>query len=150
MIKQALEQDAGILNQIISKEFPYRKFSKENIAERIKNPEILVLKKIFNKEIAGFIDVEIKERTGFINAVSVKNTFRKKGFGKELINYALEVLRHNNIFEAKLFVKKENSLAKKLYTSLGFIFWEPHSKKIDDSIVEVWGKELLEDVNYLN
>jgi len=150
LITLAEKADTKELNEIISKEFPYKKLSKENIAQRIKNPSTIILKKTFRKRIAGFIDVEVKETTGFINAISVKETYRRKGFGKELINYALEVLKQNNILEAKLLVKKENLMAKKFYTSIGFTFQIMHNKKIEESIIEVWRKELFEETNYLN
>ncbi len=151
MITKAGEKDAEKIMRIISSEFPYKKFSGQTIAERLKNPGIIILKKIFNKQLAGFIDVEIKEDGGLINAVSVMQGYRRKGFGRELIEHALGMLRQNNVGTARLLVKRENEKAKRLYASLGFTLTGIHEKKIENSIIEIWSKELfVEDTGYLN
>lgn len=151
MIEKAKEKDIEKINEIIENDYPYKNFSNETLTDRFQKPEVIILKKTYNKEIAGFVDFEVKENFGLINAVSVKKSFRRKGFGKELLEKALDVLKQNNIFEAKLLVKKENSHAKKLYESIGFSFIKMHNKKIENSEVELWGIELLmDDLGYLN
>ena len=151
MIEQAKEKDIEKLNEIIEKDYPYKNFSGETLTDRIQKPGVVILKKTYNKELAGFVDFEIKENFGLINAVSVKKSYRRMGFGKELLEKALDVLKQNNIFKAKLLVKQENTRAKKLYESTGFTFIKMHNKKIQNSLVEVWGIELLvEDMGYLN
>lgn len=151
MIEQAKETDIEKLNEIIEKDYPYKNFSNETLSDRIRKPGVVILKKTYNNELAGFVDFEVKENFGLINAVSVKKSYRRKGFGKELLEKALDVLKQNNIFEAKLLVKQENARAKKLYSDLGFSFIKMHNKKIENSPVEVWGIELLvDDMGYLN
>lgn len=151
MIEQAKEKDIEKLNEIIENDYPYKNFSNETLSDRIRKPGVIILKKTYNKELAGFVDFEVKENFGLINAVSVKKSYRRKGFGKELLEKALDVLKQNNIFEAKLLVKQENAQAKKLYESIGFTFIKIHDKKIQNSLVEVWGIELLiDDMGYLN
>lgn len=151
MIEKADKKDVEEINKIISKEFSYKNVTQQTLHQRLEMPGVIILKKMFRKKIAGFIDFEVKENTGFINAVSVKTVFRKKGFGKELINFALDVLKQNNVMQAKLLVKQDNVAAKKLYNSAGFLFQKYHEKKIDNSLVEIWEKNLFEDeMEYLN
>ena len=151
MIEQAKKNDIEKITEIIEKDFPYKNFSNETLTDRIQKPEVVILKKTYNKELAGFVDFEVRENFGLINAVSMKRSYRRKGFGKELLEKALDVLKQNNIFKAKLLVKQENSRAKKLYGSIGFTFIKMHDKKIESSLVEVWEKELLvDDMSYLN
>tara|TARA_Y100000310_G_C20700355_1_gene829151 strand:+ start:6340 stop:6795 length:456 start_codon:yes stop_codon:yes gene_type:complete len=151
LITLAGKNDAKELNKIISKEFPYKGFTPEKLDNRIVSPKIIIFKKTVGKRFAGFIEIEFQEGIGLINALSVKKSFRKKGFGKELLEHAMLFLKNNQIEQARLLVKKENETAKKLYQITGFIFKGIHDKKIEDSTVEIWEKNLQEeDIEYLN
>ncbi|MCR4335403.1 MAG: GNAT family N-acetyltransferase [archaeon] len=151
MIKLAGKADTKELNEIISKEFPYKAFSPEKLDNRMVNPGIVIFKKTVGKKFAGFIEIEFKEGIGLINALSVKKGFRRKGYGKELLEHAILFLKNNQVEQARLLVKKENETAKKLYQTTGFIFRGIHGKKIEDSTVEIWERNLQEeDIDYLN
>src|SRR3989338_10675941 len=141
-IKKAQEKDVAALDNIINREFAYKNLSKEKIAERIKRPEITVFKKTVGREMAGFVEIEIFQEMAMINALSVKEPYRRKGFGRELLMHAVEFLKESGVKTARLFVKKENEKAKKLYTSCGFEFTEMHDHKIGGHVAEVWEKPL--------
>src|SRR3989344_9662438 len=114
-IKKAEPRDAAELDFIISREFSYKRLSRDKIAERMKRPEIAVFKKLEGSEMAGFVEIESAGEIGLVNAISVKGKFRKKGFGKELLNHAAGELRKAGASVARLLVKKDNIAAKKLY-----------------------------------
>ena len=141
MITKATAEDATALEKIITPEFSYRKFTAKQIEEQINTPNIFVFKKIQEKKIIGFIEIEIKEQ-GFITAIAVKKKYRKKGIGKELLEYASYFLEKKRVEKIILLVKKENTVAKKLYKLIGFKFTKLHNKKIENSIIEVWEKTL--------
>ncbi len=152
-IKKAQEKDAANLEGIIGREFAYKKLDKEKIIERMKRPEITVFKKVMGSEFAGFVEIEMWQDVGMINAISVKEQYRRKGFGRELLEYAIEFIRENSGSTARLLVKKGNERAKKLYSSCGFEFLEMHDKKIGGVVAEVWKKQLVapdEQTGYLN
>ena len=150
-IKRADEKDAAQLDIIIRKEFAYKKLSKEKIIERMGRPEITVFKKTIGNKLAGFVEVELLDEIGMVNALSVKESFRRRGFGRELLEYALGYLEESEMKTARLLVKMENSRAKKLYSSCGFEFARMHDKKLGGKTTEVWEKQLLsEHGDYLN
>ena len=150
-IKKAEAKDAKELDRLISAEFPYKQLSREKIEERMKRPEIVVFKKIAGKEMAGFVEIEIMEQAAMINAISVKSKFRKRGFGKELLEHSVGTLMESGVETARLLVKAENGMAKKLYKKCGFEFMGLHARKIEGSDVEVWEKRLAGDESgYLN
>ena|SRR3989344_3441960 len=153
-IRKAVEKDAKQLDGIIGKEFAYKKLDEEKIAERMRRPEITVFKKMAGGELAGFIEIEIFQDIAMINAISVKEGHRRKGFGKQLLGHALGFLAENGVRTARLLVKNHNEKAKKLYSSFGFAFTEMHDRKIDGHAAEVWEKELAQQAaresEYLN
>ena len=141
MITNATTEDAVEIKKIIAPEFAYRNFTSKQIEQRINTPNIFVFKKIEEKKIIGFIEIELKTQ-GFITAIAVKKKYRNKGIGKELLEYAISFLEKKGFEKAILLVKKENTVAKKLYRIIGFEFTKLHNKKIENSIIEVWEKEL--------
>ncbi len=150
-IVKADEKDIAEIGKIVSREFAYKGLTAEKIAERMGKPYIAIFKKTLNGSFAGFVEIEINEHFGMINAVSVLEKYRKKGIGKELLNYAVEFLKEKGIPKAKLLVKQDNTEAKKLYASLGFEMTGIHSKKIDNCVAEVWKKKIFpQQENYLN
>ena len=57
---------------------------------------------------------------GEVLGIAIKKEFRRKGYAKQLMNFALKFLDEQNCFAAKLLVRKSNMAAIKLYIALGF------------------------------
>lgn len=144
MIAKAEEKDAPELDRLITREFAYKGLSKDKILERMKRPDIIIFKKSISGRVVGFVEIEFKEKAGMINAISVHEEHRKKGFGMELLEHAVEFMRTSGAEKAVLLVKRENEKAKKLYSKMGFKFAKFYKKVIDDSVVEVWEKHFVE------
>lgn len=151
-IEKATEKDIAVLERLISSEFAYTKFTHQTLLQRIQNPYIVIFKKTNNGKIVGFIEIQLSGNNhGLINAISVDRSQRRKGHGMELLLHALDFMKQQNVVFARLLVKKDNEIAKKIYKNAGFEFKANHAKKIDNSIVEIWQKTLVDTVEqYLN
>ncbi|HLC79756.1 MAG TPA: GNAT family N-acetyltransferase [archaeon] len=150
MIEKAHYKDATEIAKIIAKEFPYKNYTEKGLLERLNSGKVAIFKKTIGNSIAGFVEVEMKGNFGMINAISVKEKYRKKGFGKELLSHAIFFLKASGVPFARLLVKEQNKNAKNLYVLHGFSLSKIHDRKIEGSIVEVWEKNLQEEEEYLN
>lgn len=59
---------------------------------------------------------------GYITLVVVRDDIRGKGMGRRLINSCIDEMKINGMNKCKLEVHRENSIAIRLYTSMGFEF----------------------------
>lgn len=76
---------------------------------------------IDNGKKVGFVDISILNKEGHINNIYVRDSFRKKGYGTELLKQAISNLKNKNINTIKLMTKKyESGVNGKLLKKLGF------------------------------
>ncbi len=81
---------------------------------------------IFDKKVVGFISIlyykSIFHRVGtaLINELIIEKSYRGKGFGKELIEYAIQRAITKNMDEIEVGVMKENFSAIEFYKKNGF------------------------------
>ena len=71
-------------------------------------------------EIIGKIRIDLTENTGFIYGFGVLPDFRGKGYGREILSTALNILKQKGIEDVFLEVATENKNALGLYESCGF------------------------------
>lgn len=72
---------------------------------------------VFNKNDE---DYTIPSKRIYISRIIVKKEFRGKGYGKKLMNYAIEYAKSKGYKEISLGVNLDNYIAFKLYVNLGF------------------------------
>lgn len=72
---------------------------------------------VFNKNDE---DYTIPGKRIYISRIIVKKDFRGKGYGKKLMNYAIEYAKNKGYKEISLGVNLDNYIAFKLYVDLGF------------------------------
>ena len=72
---------------------------------------------VFNKNDE---DYTIPGKRIYISRIIVKKDFRGKGYGKKLMNYAIDYAKNNGYKEISLGVNLDNYIAFKLYVDLGF------------------------------
>ena len=72
---------------------------------------------VFNKNDE---DYTIPGKRIYISRIIVKKDFRGKGYGKKLMNYAIDYAKNNEYKEISLGVNLDNYIAFKLYVDLGF------------------------------
>ncbi|MDD4608440.1 MAG: GNAT family N-acetyltransferase [Bacilli bacterium] len=73
-----------------------------------------------NDVICGYIYLIVEDYTSKIDALYVEESFRGKGIGTKLIEWALNYINDNNIQSITINVMTENQNAKKLYQKYGF------------------------------
>lgn len=96
-------------------------YSKEELLERKDNIFIL-----FNdEEIIGSVEID-----NIIDHLFVNKKYQNKGYGKEILKFAINKLQTENILDIRLFVLKINKKAIDLYLKNNF--------KIINTIVEEW------------
>ncbi|HEY8891081.1 MAG TPA: GNAT family N-acetyltransferase [Clostridium sp.] len=71
-------------------------------------------------EIIGKIHISITDNEGFIYGFGVLPKFRSKGYGREILNSALDLLNKKNVDNIYLEVATENKTALGLYEDCGF------------------------------
>ena len=72
---------------------------------------------VFNKNDE---DYTIPGKRIYISRIIVKKDFRGKGYGKKLMNYAIDYAKSKGYKEISLGVNLDNYIAFKLYVDLGF------------------------------
>lgn len=139
-IKKVVFSDVDEIIEIIDEAFPYITFTKEKVIKKLSSPNFLLLKSVRGNIFTGFLEVEfINTSKARLNAVYVNDAFRCQGFATKLINEAIHEVKRKKVNYFFLLVKENNLVAKKLYEKVGFVFEKFHDKKLDGSVVEVWG-----------
>lgn len=90
----------------------------------IKNPENILLAEQIDNYIIGYVylkPISEAHRTGYlIDGLYVEKKFRGQGYGKELLQEALEILKTKDLDYLEIKVMAHNTIARKLYQSIGF------------------------------
>jgi ribosomal protein S18 acetylase RimI-like enzyme len=133
---------------------PYRKFypkeafhatviSKDEIIERIKNPEISVLVALLNEKIVGTASIYSKNQNCLhIATMAVNPNFQKKGIGYQILEFISDIARKNNVLKLSLETSRPLKRAIAFYKKYGFV---KTGKKRDYFGIEVF--ELIKEVN---
>ena len=117
------EKCNNIWNMEKNKELKDRFYSELQNKNRItfvytKNEEYIAeVSIVFNKNDE---DYTIPGKRIYISRIIVKKDFRGKGYGKKLMNYAIEYAKSKEYKEISLGVNLDNYIAFKLYVDLGF------------------------------
>jgi len=139
--------DAGEIEEMIRKEFPYFSPSREEIKERISSNKFVTFKINKGVKLAGFIEIEkLDEGEVRINGLTIKKEFRHKHAAKRLLEYSIGFLREQGTERVRLLVKQSNKTAKALYSQFGFEFIGLYHKKLDNDVVEEMGLSLIEEM----
>lgn len=73
-------------------------------------------------QVTGFINYFLfTDNTGYIELIVIAKTRRNRGYGRRLMNYALDELKKMGATIIELHTGQKNLVAQSLYKSLGFI-----------------------------
>lgn len=133
-IIQAEKKDFNEINKLIEDEFPYTKKTLEKINKRIKKGSIIFAVKE-KHNLLGFIEFKFKDFTANLLGMAVKKEFRGNKIGKNLLDFFVELCRKKEIKEIMLIVKKNNSIARRLYEKNGFVETRELKNKIESSAI---------------
>ncbi|MCM1468544.1 MAG: GNAT family N-acetyltransferase, partial [Alistipes sp.] len=73
-----------------------------------------------NDEIVGVILSGHDGRRGYIHHTTVKEEYRKRGIGKELVAHAMKALEKEGIHKAALVAFEKNALGNAFWEHMGF------------------------------
>ena len=135
MIKRITEEQGAnacdrLLSLLIADEKQYNPYIsgpfvvKDYFKNVIKNPENILLAEQIDNDIIGYVylkPISEAHRTGYlIDGLYVEKRFRGLGYGKELLQEALEILKTKDLDYLEIKVMAHNTIARKLYQSFGF------------------------------
>ena len=82
----------------------------------------MVVNRKYNEEYekAAWKHAVKPEKVMVIHMLGVHSDFSRRGFGKEMVRYAIDLARQTGMMEVRLDVLKGNLPAERLYESLGF------------------------------
>ncbi|MDD5148740.1 MAG: GNAT family N-acetyltransferase [Candidatus ainarchaeum sp.] len=131
------EKDIKEILPIILREFAYTKMNEKKVLRRIHGKNFRIFKAVEAGKIIGFIELEKLDFDSVrINGLSIVPEKRRNGFGKQLIDFAVEFLKKKNIRRIFLLVRQSNTEAKKLYSEAGFKIVGTEPEKFEGETVE--------------
>ena len=93
--------------------------TKESFEEALRDKESNIAVTEIENQIIGFCKVDINGENGKLDYLMVKEKFRGKGFGKELMAWAMQMFDHNNVRHIEVKVVDGNPTIH-LYEKYGF------------------------------
>jgi len=111
--------DEGVFHsQDFSLEEQRKSFRKYAFEERSEGYQVLVCQ--VGSTIVGYIDYRVRRGVGHILGIYVKQGYRRKGFGKQLMEKTFFEFRKKGCHKTRLEVFAHNKVATKFYRHLGF------------------------------
>lgn len=101
------------------KYFPEAKIDGGELRRRMANGMHYFVAEV-RRELAGFVDVKLRERDAFLGGIAVAPKFEGRGIGTLLLQKAIGFARKNGKAGIALVVKESNARAVRFYTSNGF------------------------------
>ncbi len=95
-------------------------WSKEAYLQEIENPNAIYKVITLDNEVIAYGGFHQVFDEGHVTNIAVKESFRKKGFGKMLMDALIEETKEKDIISMTLEVRVSNINAVKLYENLGF------------------------------
>lgn len=97
----------------------------ENMVEYVKNDKAIIIGACNDEDLVGFIwlfkNINQGEQRLHVIQIVVKEEYRNKGIGKQLMMEAEKQAKNNDITTLELNVIEENRAAVSLYESLGYL-----------------------------
>ncbi|MBN1940802.1 MAG: GNAT family N-acetyltransferase [Candidatus Diapherotrites archaeon] len=138
-ILPAYDSDSKEIVKMIKREFAYSKITEKKFLEKLESKSKRVFKAVEDKKIIGFVELrKLDFQTARISGFTIAPKFRGKGFGKKMLEFAIDFLRKKKIKRVTLLVRQDNEKAKKLYTKMGFGFMGLWKNKIGGHVAEEW------------
>lgn len=109
-------------------------YSKSIIEEAIINEHYLNLVMMSGDEYIGYVSMDYLLDESNLLKIVVAEKHRRKGYGKILLQYAIDILKGKEIKNIFLEVRVTNIPAKKLYESLNFKIINQRKKYYQDGV----------------
>ena len=131
--RKATKADAGLLQEMIR---DYYFFDKQKIDTATiqsslaialeENPHVIIWIIEVDRKMAGYLaivigfTIEAGGKDGFIDELFLKSPYRGLGFGRQAVDFAIEICPSLGIRRLSLEVEPHNKRAKRLYEDVGF------------------------------
>ena len=92
----------------------------EDIQKKLDFQPELFFVALLDGQLIGSVMVGYEGHRGWLNYLAVLPSFQKKGYGKKLVNKAIEELRNMGCLKLNLQVRKSNTEVIQFYKHLGF------------------------------
>jgi ribosomal protein S18 acetylase RimI-like enzyme len=112
---KGIVSDDFLSNMLVQREQRIEKFRKN-----LTNPDIETYCVIFENEMIGFLAIHKKD--GEIWAIYLIEEFRCKGYGKEMLDFAISELKCIGHKKISLWVFEKNNRARRFYEKNGLSF----------------------------
>lgn len=119
MIKRATIEDALDIYNLELACFS-NSYSLQTIQDDINNDKVAIFLYSRNDKVAGYISVYYFLDEANLQKIAVLESERRNGIATELIDYAANFLKENQITSFYLEVNEHNLIAIKVYEKLGF------------------------------
>lgn len=119
-IRKIEERDFGRVAELTNSGFPHMTMTSSKIGWRVSLGYSYFVA-VINGEVAGFVDIKLKEKRAKLMGMAVDERFRGQGVGGALIRKFIEFAMKNGKKTAYLKVRRDNPIAIHLYERNGFI-----------------------------
>lgn len=92
----------------------------EDIEDLFNDKNIIIGFFKVNEEIIGVYELSIESSVGWIDGIAIQPIYRGRGYGREILNATIELLKSKSVKEYELIVCTDNKPAYNLYNSMGF------------------------------
>ncbi|MCH5281978.1 MAG: ribosomal protein S18-alanine N-acetyltransferase [Lachnospiraceae bacterium] len=113
-------------------------WSAKSFEEVIGKPDALYLTALEGREVLGYCGAYVVLDEADINQVAVKESSRRQGIGKKLLEELLSRLKEQGITSVTLEVRKSNQAAIALYESLGFVLEGQRKNFYEKPMEDAW------------
>ncbi|MBI4053349.1 MAG: GNAT family N-acetyltransferase [Candidatus Diapherotrites archaeon] len=140
---KARKEDLQEILRMVEKDFAYTGFDLKKLEKRLSDSTLTMFRLSLDKRLAGFSEIEFfPDGYARLNAISIDEKLRGKNLGKRLLGLTIAELKKSDVEKVFLLVKRENAVAKSIYSRVGFRFAGFHDSKIENSTVERMELEL--------
>ncbi len=149
LLKELTKEEIGVYVEIHNDAFKYvtngatvtDKEVEENLKMKDENKFYYIVRNEENENI-GMLEITIDDNSGSFD-LGLKKEFRNKGYGKRLLETAIDYLnKDNRVEETNLIVMSKNTIAYNMYKKRGFEDKEVFSYWYDAKKLNKTGEEL--------
>ncbi|MGI6787301.1 MAG: ribosomal protein S18-alanine N-acetyltransferase [Acholeplasmataceae bacterium] len=137
--RRAIESDIETIIQLQKESFPDEY---PNISYQMSSKNYRIYVACDEEEIIGYVLYQVIDDEGEVYFFTVKNEYRGKKIGQNLLDFSLNELRKEKIKKVTLETRASNVVAQKIYEKSGFVNVSVriryYTDNQEDAIIYVW------------
>lgn len=95
-------------------------WTESRVRHAIRHPETAVIAARDGRRLAGFAIMQFADAHAHLNLLAVATAYRRRGLGRELVEWLEACARTAGIFEVRLELRAGNDQAREFYEALGY------------------------------